>query len=77
MKEVNLEHGFLVERNESGSVTKAIRAATIVSVNRADYGEGGKIIRLCHVVTISGGQYSILVDADHIYGLLNPTFAGV
>lgn len=76
MTEVNLEHGFIVQRDANGSVRRAIRASTVVGIQREDTLSSGRTNYGCRITTI-GGSYSLDQDTDYIYGLLNPTFAGV
>ena len=78
MTEVNLEHGFIVERNADGNVKRAIRASTVVGIQREDtLLSSGSTIYGCRITTIGGATYPLAADTDFIYGLLNPTFAGV
>jgi hypothetical protein len=77
MTEVNLEHGFIVERNADGNVKRAIRASTVVGIQREDTLSSGRTNYGCRIATIGGATYPLAADTDFIYGLLNPTFAGV
>ncbi len=79
MTEVNLEHGFIVQRDANGSVRRAIRASTVVGIQREDTlsSGSGRTNYGCRITTIGGASYSLDQDTDYIYGLLNPTFAGV